>query len=383
MNVQPISVMVITNIPTPYRIPLFNQLSQEPEIDLKVLFLGEHEAERGWDVSSRDFDFDYKFMNGWHTFLARWEIPIHLNWGVWLALMNDKPEIVITSGYDNPAYWQAALYARLFHKKFILWNGTTCLSSRQLSGPIAWFKRNVIRSADACVTYGTKAADYLKFFGVEEERIVVGVNAVDMDRFKHMTEACRRRPSFVASRSEYPSFLILYVGRLVQFKGVRFLLEALGKINDPDFGLIIVGSGPQEAELRRFCSDEGLNNVFIEGSKTSDELPIYYALADLVVLPTLWEVWGLVVNEALASGNYVLCSDRAGAGHDLITDEWNGALFDPTNMDMFVKLLLASKLKSVDIRSRRGDISSQACREYSIRKSTDAFIKAVRMVASN
>ena len=119
---------------------------------------------------------------------------------------------------------------------------------------------------------------------------------------------------------------------------------------------------------------------FFEGFQQVSELPRYYAFADAVVLPTDYDRWGLVVNEALATGAYVICSNLAGASRDLIQSGWNGDTFDPLDARRFRDLVLETKSNLQTIRDRRRDISRHACDEYGIEASAIGIIRAVQMV---
>jgi glycosyltransferase involved in cell wall biosynthesis len=363
---------------SPYRIPLYNYLHGAKDFNFRVIALAEKEANREWQVAKEQITFDYHVLPGLHKFIWSREIPIHLNWGLWRSLRRYKPDIVITSGYDALAYWEAFLYCKLFKKKYILWNGTTPLSVGTIRGLIGWMKRIVIRGADRYITYGTKAAEYLEYMGAPRKRIHVGVNTVDMDWYRRGCHTIREGNSFKAERSKYPPVMLLYVGRLAKCKNVGRLLKAVGKLQDPDLGLFIVGSGPQEEELKEFCQLYGLHNIYFEGFNQQPELPQYYAMADVLVLPSVREVWGLVVNEALATGSYVLCSDRAGAAYDLIKEGWNGKIFDPYNVNHLAELIQETKEQIEEVHTRREAISEHACREFSIERSAKAFLDAIK-----
>jgi len=373
-------VTIVTNIISPYRVPLFNRLSKEDDLDLKVIALAEKEANREWQIAKEQIVFDYHVLPGFHKFIRSKEIPIHLNWGLWKALRRYKPDVVITSGYDAPAYWEAFLYCKLFKKKFILWNGTTLLSTRTTGGFIGQAKRFIIRGADRYVTYGTKAAEYLESLGAPKEKIHIGVNTVDMQWFRDQSRKIRAEAKYELWRSHYPGMLLLFVGQLIPRKGLRQLLYAFSKLKDPDIGLMVVGSGPEERSLRKLCEELGVRNVYWEGFHQQNELPYYYSLSDALVLPSIKEVWGLVVNEALASGLYVLCSNRAGAAHDLIKENWNGKMFDPHDVDQLAGLIRETKGQIEEIRARREAISEQACQEFGIERSAKAFLDAIRSV---
>ena len=106
-------------------------------------------------------------------------------------------------------------------------------------------------------------------------------------------------------------------------------------------------------------------------------------LADVLILPSFKEVWGLVVNEALASGIYVLCSNYAGAAYDLIKEGWDGIRFNPHSIEELITLIRKAKEQIEDIRARRQAISEHACQEFSIECSAKAFSDAVEAVISN
>ena len=373
-------VVLLTNILSPYRIPLFNHIAYYGDFDFKVIALAENEANRQWRVMKEAFEFDYQILPGWHGFIWSWELPIHLNWGVIRALRQCKTDVIITSGYDSLAYWQAFLYAQLVGKPFILCNESTLLSTTYTKGPIGVLKRFIVRQADAYVTFGGKSREYLEAFGANPNRIFTGIDTVDMDWFRQRVRELRGKQPLREERAGYPQFLMLYVGQLIRRKGVLQALKALSELHDPDIGLLIVGSGPQEEELKQFCQQQRLENVYFEGFQQQDALPKYYAIADALILPSFEEVWGLVVNEALASGLYVLCSDRAGAAYDLIKEGWNGTLFDPHNVEQIARLIRETKEHIEEIRARREDISDQACREFSIERSAKAFLDAIRAV---
>jgi len=374
---KPIKVLLITNMISPYRIQLFNYLYNSNLI-FRVIALTEKEENREWQITKTKIKFDYQILPGLHKFIWNKEIPIHLNWGLWGALQSYKPDVIITSGYDTLAYWGAFLYCKTYGKHFILWNGTTLLSTQNIHGLINLMKKIIIKKADRYVSYGTKAAEYLEYMGASKARIHIGINTVDMDWYCKEYSIIRWGNSFKSERSKYPPFMLLYVGQLIERKNVKRLLEALKKLQDQDIGIFIVGSGAQEAELKDFCRRYGLQNVYFEGFKQQPDLPWYYAMADVLVLPSVKEVWGLVVNEALATGLYVLCSNRAGAAYDLIKEGWNGRTFDPYNVDQLAELIHMTKEQIEEIRARRDAISEHACREFSIERSARAFLNAIQ-----
>lgn len=370
-------ILLLTNIISPYRIPLFNYISRNGDFDFKVVALAENEKNREWKIKKNKIRFNYTILKGWHGFISGKDLPIHINPGIFKAIHDYKPDVVITSGYEAPAYWLAFLYCKIFNKKYILWNGSTLLSSTQTKGLIGGIKRALIRSADGYIAYGTKAEEYLEFFGAKKDKISIALNTADMEFFRKHSSEYRVKEAFVNERSELPKLLLLYVGQLIERKGVLQVLKALEIFSGPEIGLFIVGTGPQKAMLEEYCREKGLNNVYFEGFKSEEELPKYYALSDVLILPSFREVWGLVINEAMTSGLYVLASKYAGASFDLIKKRWNGDIFDPHSVEDIANIVKATKENIESIRMKRNEISAHGCKEFSISRSGDAFLKAV------
>lgn len=378
-----LKVLLVTNIIPPYRIPLYKYIYQAEHFDLKLIALAENEENREWQIAKGQIKLNYMVLPGIHKFIRSREMAIHINLGLWKAILRYKPDIVITSGYDTFAYWQAFLYCKLFKKKYILWNGTTLLSTGRIDGFIGQMKQIIIGGADRYIAYGKKAAEYLTHMGASKEYIHVGINTVDMNLFRKKAKELHQDKNIRKKRSRYPKLLMLYVGQLIKRKGIYQLLKALSELHDPNVGLLIVGGGPQGRELKEFCKDQNLENVYFEGFQQQEALLRYYSLADVLILPSFKEVWGLVINEALASGIYVLCSKYAGAAYDLIKEGWNGILFDPHSIEELIILIRKAKEQVEDIRARRDAISEHACHEFSIERSAKAFSNAVEAVTSN
>jgi glycosyltransferase involved in cell wall biosynthesis len=161
--------------------------------------------------------------------------------------------------------------------------------------------------------------------GVPKSRIVQAQNCVDERQFS-------RIPTSVKSLGPPP--VLLVVGRLVPGKGVGILLDVAAQLRAEGrrFSLVIVGDGPEREELQRKAGDLGLDNVQFHLTRSPEDLPAYYHGADILVFPTLHDVWGLVVNEALWAGLPVLASKYAGCADEVLPAE---QIFDPLDPEDF------------------------------------------------
>ncbi len=291
-------------------------------------------------------------MPGFHFFIQKWDWTIHLNWGFFRKLFKFNPDIIIIDGYDALAYWQAFFLAKILRKKIILWSSSTVSSSKMKKGLFAKIKQFIIQKVDSYITYGEKSKEYLEFFGAAPEKIHKVFNTVDMAYFK---KGFARRTG--------PSVLI-YVGRLHLKKGLLNLIRAAKKHK-----LLMIGDGPD----RKILEKEAGDNVAFLGFKQQTELPKYYAQADVFVFPTFQDPWGLVINEALAAGLYVLCSKYAGAAE--LINENNGLVFSPDNIEELKNIL--NNLDIGKIREQRQLIAQWASENLSIQKSAELYVQAI------
>ncbi|MCS6966017.1 MAG: glycosyltransferase family 4 protein [Candidatus Kapabacteria bacterium] len=373
-------VAILTNIESPYRTPLFNAVADRLGGELLVVCAGEREPLRFWQHQAVQRRFYVRVLPGLHFSWLRWEWSLHLNWGLGKTLRSFDPEVLVIGGYDQPLYWQGLWYARRRRIPTVLWYESWQESARARRGPVFALKNFFVRYTTLGLAFGTLAAAWLRQIHGGSYPIVITLNTVDMDFFRKQAWVFRQSPEFALWRATYPSLLLLYVGSFARRKNPVVVLEALRLLQNPEIGLLLIGAGPQETELRVLTREYGLENaVFFEGYRQQWELPRFYALADVLLLPSLREVWGLVVNEALAAGLYVLCSTKVAAGHDMIQPGWNGDLFEPTDVEQLAHLLQRVRNNLAALRERRGAISEHACREFSIERAAERFVEGIQL----
>ena len=173
-------------------------------------------------------------------------------------------------------------------------------------------------------------AEYTKLYKKSKIKYLYGYDCVDNDLFK------------LNSEKQIDNKKIITVSRLVEKKNVKSLLDAWKHVEDNDdtYSLDIIGDGPLSAELQQYQKSLGLRRVNFLGAIANDEIPKYLFEADAFVSPSLYESWGLVVNEAMAAGLPVILSDKINAAFTLLKDGENGYLFDPYDQEALPRLLL-------------------------------------------
>lgn len=130
--------------------------------------------------------------------------------------------------------------------------------------------------------------------------------------------------------------IILYVGQFVYRKGIDVLIKATKRLTS-EYGVYLVGGVPTQEYLDM---QKNINNLHFVGFKSKTELAEFYKAADVFVLPTREDIWGLVINEAMAYGLPVITTTTCGSGRELISDDINGYLVQPDNEDELCKAIL-------------------------------------------
>lgn len=282
----------------------------------------DREAFRSWDVRKDEIRYQYEILEGIHIDLKKFN-EIHFNPSLWRKLVQISPDIVIIGGYNSISSWIALLYSKLYKKKVIMWSGSIMTSSKFNQALIKTLRKIFIRSCDAFITYGTKARDFLEYYGAITTRIFTGCNVGDIDYYR--THVKQNPCSDVE-----PTARLIFVGRLEKNKGIFNLIEALGMVRAGSWHLSIFGDGPERDNLQRLCSKCGVTDrVTFAGFKQKEELAKNYGMSDIFVLPTFADKFSIVMSEALASGLFVIASIYDGASYDIVKEGINGYITDP------------------------------------------------------
>ena len=292
-------IALFTEIPAPFRIPLFNALAARAE--LRVLFLARTDPRRThYDLHQDEWQFDHVFLRGRQLDRGgRWTV---LNRGVVKELRRFRPDAVAVGGWNQPAFWEALAYTKVARVPLLVWIESTERDARSEAKPLELAKRALVRGAAGAFVPGAASAEYARLLGVPEDRIVVAPNAVDNAFFRTFP----RRDDAMCT--------FLYVGRLDPEKGIDVLLDAF---EDVPGRLVLAGTGSETPTLEARASDR----VTFVGPVPRDQTPRLYASADVFVLPSRSEQWGMVLNEAAAAGLPLVATDAAGAAYELVDDD--------------------------------------------------------------
>jgi glycosyltransferase involved in cell wall biosynthesis len=322
-------LVIVTEIISPYRIPLFNALAMHPEVNLHVVFLAETDPNlRQWQVYKQEIQFSYEVLPSWRRRIGKFNALLNL--GVGRALAAAAPDVILCGGYNYVASWQALAWARMRGVRFLLWSESNVQDLRRGFALVELLKSKFLGRCSGFVVPGRSALEYLRSLRVKEDRIFTARNAVDNDFFAGAAAAARKNAERWRAELDLPDRYFLFAGRLVREKGVFDLLSAYAKLDERlrrCVSLVFAGDGACREELEERAAAISPGAVRFVGFAQREQLAIYYALAEMLILPTYTDPWGLVVNEAMACGLPVVVSRAAGCAADLVRDNWNGLLF--------------------------------------------------------
>lgn len=363
-----IKVLLIHNIVSPHVTTLFKELSKL--VDLKVLYCAQKEDNRIWteDVNG----FKHKILPNFAIkFRGRDLFTYFVNPTIIHEIRIAKPDVVMLSGWDIFAYQIAFLYCKLKKIKVVLLSGSTKYESswrRNLSVPLV---KLIVKGCNAWLSYGTRAKEYLVSLGAKEDLVFNYMHSTNVGYFVKETKIFSDNGTS-----------ILFYGQLIERKGIDILIEAFSqarkKINN--IKLTIVGSGPYKDELINIAKKEGVDRFvkFVENPGDRN-VKKYFSSADIFVLPSREEVWGLVVNMAMQAGLPVIVSNTAGCSADLIKDGVNGYTFrSESATDLADKIV-----KVVNNKAKMGEASLNIIKSYTPKHSAHIMFEAVNSCVKN
>jgi glycosyltransferase involved in cell wall biosynthesis len=374
-------LVIITEIISPYRIPLFNALATRPEIDLHVIFLAETDPVlRQWKVYKEEIRFSFEVLPSWRKRIGGNHVL--LNRGVTRALKTASPDLVLCGGYNYGASWQALLWSRRHGVPFVLWSESNVKDMRPGRSFVEFLKRQFLRRCDGFVVPGQSALQYLTTYNIPDGRIFTAVNAVDNDFFASAASLARQHAVRLRRELDLPARYFVFAGRLVGEKGVFELMSAYSKLDETlrrEVGLVFVGEGSYREELESGANHVSPGIVRFAGFAQREQLAVYYSLAESLILPTHTDPWGLVVNEAMACGLPIIVTDVAGCSTDLVSENWNGKIVPAKDV-----AALASAMDNVagnlEVAASMGRNSEKRIADYSPEQWSAGILRMVRGV---
>lgn len=355
-------VVIVTNIPAPYRLPVYAMLAQEPDIDLHVVYCSGREPDREWNLG--EATFPHTFLNqSFVRFSGRF---IHVNHDIWSVLLSLRPGIVVTTGF-NPTHLLAYAWARMHGARHVVMTDGTLESEAALTPLHRWVRRHVYAHSPAFIGASDGAMRLFHSYGIDSSVM-----------FK--SHLCADNAQFFAAPPQEKRYDFIFCGRFEKVKNPFFALDiarACARRLGRRVSIVFVGSGGIETEIRAYATAmEAEVDTEFAGFARQEDLPGWYGASRIFLFPTLWDPWGVVANEACAAGVPVLVSEVAGAANELIRDGENGFVM-PLDLGRWTEAATrllndAALYAGMAIRSR------ECVREYSYDNAARGIAEAVR-----
>jgi glycosyltransferase involved in cell wall biosynthesis len=392
---MPVRLTAVLTHPIQYYAPWFRHIeARARELALTVVHATQPTPKQQGVGFDRAFEWDIPLTDGYRSIIVRPAKPEdRVDSASFTGL--DVPEIGEAIAATSPdvamitGWYSMTLIRALFACRRLgvptLYRG----DSHLLSGPQNWKRplwtiktRLLLRQFDGFLSPGMRVNEYLRWYGVPEHRIFRVPHAVDNDSFAAAAAPYRDPTVRANARGRWgidpDAFVVLFVGKLVRSKRPVNVVRAVARLA-PGATLVVVGSGMLEEEVRSEAVRLGVDLRMV-GFMNQSELGEPYGLADCLTLPSDFpETWGLVVNEALATGLPCVVSNAVGCAPDLIRDGETGYVYPLDDIDA-----LAMTLAKVRHRKAAGHDWGPACRalidSYSYDAATSGLVRAARSV---
>ena len=348
-------VLFLTNYPSPYRVHFFDELGKY--MDVTVLY-----SDRVEDIKHRNAAW---FEEGDHGFRAVRLTPKFAVGRRYLCFdvipwLKREYDAIVVCGYSSPTAVLAMAWLRLHRISFYMEVDGGLI--RQ-DGKLKHFvKKSLVCLANQWLSTGVHTTKYLVHYGAREERVThYPFSSLYEKDILSEVPPLEEKKALRRTLGIEEKHMILAIGQFIHRKGFDVLMHAAEEL-DPDVGIYIVG-GETTEEYSRLREELGLSNVHFLSFQKKERLALLYNAADLFVLPTREDIWGLVINEALAFGLPTITTDRCVAGLELIEDGVNGYVVPVGDAKA-----LAEKIQAVlaSDREKMGHSALEKVRPYTL-----------------
>jgi glycosyltransferase involved in cell wall biosynthesis len=390
-----VKVGIVTSHPIQYQAPLFRAIAKQPNIDLTVFFGSNHGIAPGkldpgfgkafaWDISLLD-GYKHIFLNNSRPDMevSDWRLDAP---DLKSYFKSESYDAVLVFGWSKVLFWEAIWWARKYSIPLIQ-RGESNLTHTQ-----SWFVKAakkvlfpiLFKQFKAFLAIGSLNAKLYRHFGVPEKAIFSAPYCVDNNFFSEraaaQTENTRQiRRELGISVDET---VFLFSAKFIDRKRPMDLINAASKCRTAEEShLILVGDGALLETCRNEIAANKLTNVHLVGFKNQSELPTLYAAADVLVLPSEYETWGLVVNEAMACGLPCIVSDTCGAAADMILEGKTGFTYPMGDVQRLAELMMFMA-DNKEQRREMGRYAAIHVKNFSVDSTVSSLMKALRFTSS-
>lgn len=356
-------VLFLSNIPSPYRIDFFNKLGEK--IDVTVIF----EAKQAKGIS---FNWNLHDIKNFRAiFLKEGNIEEKkIDWGIIKQIKAHEYDRIILTNYAYFTEMLGLIYLKIKRIPFIL----------EIDGGIIKkenffkykLKKFLITSAEEYFSPSKESDKYLKHYGAKENEIYrYPFSSLSIKDLTYENDRDTLRKEFGVENK----FVLIGVGQFIRRKGFDILIESIKYLKNQELLVYIIGGLPTP-EYKEIIERYNISNVRFESFKSKEELDKHFKMSDLFVLPTREDVWGLVINEAMAYGLPVITTEKCIAGLELIEDGVNGYIIPIDNPEVLSERILKI-MKDIELRDYISKNNIKKIRNYTIETMVDKHYELI------
>lgn len=365
-------VLFISNIPSPYRVDFFNELGKY--VDLTVLFEIDSSTER--NISWKKYHF-YNFtgiiLKGKRTSYDTAFCPKIIKY-----IKKNLFEYIFVTTIASLTSILAVSWMKM-RKIPYFYEGDGGIAFKK-NGFKALIKKYIISSAKICLSTTKDFDNYCITYGADKKRIVRYPFSSVYDEYVINSIVKKEKKYILKEKLGIPEEnCIISVGQIIHRKGFDNLITAFSNIYEKGWGLYIVG-GECTQELKEVIKENVRKNVHFINFIAKDELKKYYMASDIFVLPTRYDPWGLVVNEAMANGLPIITTYQCGAGNMMVINGGNGYLYDCEDiceLEKYIKTLMDDE----SAREYMGKKSIQTAHNYTLEQMVNKHLEIMESIS--
>jgi len=384
-------VLLLSSHPVQYAVPVYRELARHPSLDILVAYCSLDGARPSFDAGfGVEVQWDVPLLDGYpwvHVPSAPSPAGAERNvWRrsrrLWQLLVSERFDAVVAyTGYRRTEFWTALLVARRTGARVLFGTDAVTLRAQDgrpwKSGAKALLWPALFRLADVVIVPSSGTARLVRRLGVPAERVVLTPFVVDNDWWSDATARADRAGFRRRWRLPDDVLVAAYSAKLAPWKRPQDLVEALAQTRSARIMAIYAGDGRMRPALEQQASTRGLaDRVRFLGFVNQSGLPEVYASSDVLVLPSGYEAFGVVVNEAMLCGRPAIVTDQVGARFDLVQHGRTGFVYPVGDVQA-----LASLLDLLDsdraLLARMGDAARLRMRSWSPRENAGALVLAV------
>ncbi len=388
-------LLIVASHPVQYAVPIFREMAQNSPIDVLVAYCCMAGVETFYDKGfNSQIKWDIPLLDG-YPWIQLKNLSLRPKIGSFWGLINFEifnimkiesyDAVVLLTGYMYLSFWITLLAANIYRVPIMFGTDSHVITSNPNSLKFyikRWFWSHLFRLADVIILPSTAGILMMKSLGFLESKLALTPFVVDNQFWLEKSAQVDRKEIRHQWGIDENSMIIAFCAKLQRRKAPEDLLDAFIKTDMKNSYLLYVGEGPLRSSLEKKCVEREINDrVKFLGFINQSKLPEVYTSADLFVLPSAFEPFGVVVNEAMLCGCPVIVSDQVGAAHDLVIPGETGYIFPHGDIDFLSEILRKILADPEHLQELKKNALTRI-KNWSPQKNVEGFINALEKCKS-